>query len=90
LTPGITRVILEGMKTAISLPDEVFEAAEELASELGVSRSKLYAEAVAEYVAHRRDDGITERLNEVYSKTLAAVDPVLHEMQSRTVGPDEW
>jgi antitoxin MazE6 len=83
---GYTRTV----KTAISLPDEVFEAAEELAGTLGVSRSQLYAQAVAEYVAQRRDETITAKLNEVYSKEPAVIDPVLQEMQSRSIDPGEW
>lgn len=78
------------MKTAISLPDEVFEAAEELAAELGVSRSRLYARALAEYVAHHRDEQVTRQLNEVYSEVAAKVDPVLDELQARSLGPEEW
>ena len=39
------------MKTAISLPDDLFDSADELAQQLGVSRSELYARAVAEYLA---------------------------------------
>ena len=56
------------MKTAISLPDDLFEAADALAKELGVSRSKLYATAVAEYLARRRDEHITDLLDQVYSE----------------------
>lgn len=78
------------MKTAISLPDEVFEAAEELAGELGMSRSQLYAQAVAEYVAQRRDDQVTAKLNEVYGEGPAQIDPVLAELQRRTLEPEEW
>ena len=45
------------MKTAISIPDETFEAAETLAGRLGLSRSELYATAVAEYLARHRTAG---------------------------------
>lgn len=78
------------MKTAISLPDDVFEAAEDLAQELGVSRSHLYALAVAEFVGHHRDDNVTERLNVVYEENDAALDPVLADLQSRSLSRDEW
>jgi len=44
------------MKTAISIPDPLFDAAEDVADRLGVSRSQLYAKALAEYVAKHRDD----------------------------------
>jgi hypothetical protein len=78
------------MKTAISVPDEIFEAAEELADELGVSRSRLYAQAVAEFVAHHRTDDVTERLNKVYANTESRLDPVLEELQVRSISRDEW
>jgi metal-responsive CopG/Arc/MetJ family transcriptional regulator len=78
------------MKTAISVPDEIFEAAEELAGELGVSRSQLYARAVAVYVAQHRDEHVTAKLNEIYSEVEAKVDPVLAELQTRSLGPEEW
>jgi predicted transcriptional regulator len=51
------------MKTAISIPDEVFIRAEKLAKRLKKSRSQLYSEAVAEYIARYSDDEITESWN---------------------------
>ena len=45
-----------GMKTAVSIPDDVFEDAERLASRLRTSRSQLYARALAEFVARHDDD----------------------------------
>lgn len=80
------------MKTAISLPDEVFEAADELAGELGVSRSQLYARAVADYVVHHRSEGVTARLNEVYGEVESKLDPALGEMQAQSIESEdgEW
>lgn len=78
------------MKTAISLPDDLFESADELAERLGVSRSELYAEAVAEYLAKHRSEDVTARLNEVYSDEASAVDPVLRSAQARSVASSEW
>lgn len=78
------------MKTAISLPDDLFESADELAERLGVSRSELYAEAVAEYLAKHRDADVTARLNEVYQDEASGIDPALRSAQARTVGSSEW
>lgn len=78
------------MKTAISIPDDVFAAAEELAGRLGMSRSQLYATAVAEYVEAMRAEGVTARLNEVYPAEPSAVDPVLHEAQLAALGTEDW
>lgn len=55
------------MKTAISIPDDVFEEAERLAAELGQSRSQLYSQAVREYVARHSADRVTSTLDAVYA-----------------------
>ena len=80
------------MKTAISIPDPVFEAAEQLARRLGKSRSQLYAEALQLYLEQRCDQHVTERLNEIYDAEpeLAELDPVLKEMQYRSLPKEEW
>lgn len=51
------------MKIAISLPDEIVEAAERLALRLGKSRSALHAQAMAEYLARHDSDKVTEAMN---------------------------
>lgn len=79
-----------GMKTAISLPDDLFESADALAEELGVSRSQLYATAVAEYVAKHRDQDLTARLNSVYESQDSGLDERLRSGQARSLGPPEW
>ncbi len=83
---GYTHVV----KTAISIPDEVFQAAEELAERLGMSRSELYATAVAEYVAALRSRGVTARLNEVYAEHSSSLDPAFERAQADAVGSEEW
>ncbi len=52
------------MKTAISLPDELFEAMEQLVRRSGGSRSELYASALREYVQRHSPDAVTEAMNE--------------------------
>ena len=66
------------MKTAISLPDPLFRSAERLAKRLKVSRSALYATAIADYVAHHQRKSVTEQLNEVYGEggEDSTLDPV--------------
>lgn len=78
------------MKTAISIPDDLFEAAEGLAKELQVSRSQLYARAVAELIARLRDDDVTRRLDEVYSRTGSRLDPVLERLQGDSLPSEDW
>ncbi|NET33285.1 MAG: hypothetical protein F6K19_14905 [Cyanothece sp. SIO1E1] len=55
------------MKTAISLPDQVFEQAEALAQQLGLSRSELYAKALQAYLKRYNRDQILLKLNQVYA-----------------------
>ena len=78
------------MKTAISIPDPVFRAAESLARRLKVSRSELYAKAVAEFVARHRRSQITQRLNEVYTEAEEGIDSGALALQLRSLPPEEW
>lgn len=78
------------MKTAVSIPDSVFEAADREAKRLGVSRSEFYARAVARLVEQLRAEDVTRRLDEVYSLEPARVDPALARAQAASVGTDEW
>jgi metal-responsive CopG/Arc/MetJ family transcriptional regulator len=78
------------MKTAISLPDEVFDSAEVLAERLGLSRSELYAAAVRQYLDDHRFERVTEQLNIVYEKSGASLDPVLDQLQRESLLKDDW
>ena len=71
------------MKTAVSIPDDVFRSAEKLSKRLGIPRSKLYAEAVARYVRERADEAITEALDKVYGDdpALSALPKPVAAMQ---------
>ncbi len=77
------------MKTAISLPDELFASADSLAKRMSVSRSELYATAVAEFVAKHRSEDVTAKLNAVYADLSGDVDPALRRAQARSVA-EEW
>jgi len=56
------------MKTAVSLPDQLYEEAERTAQVLGIPRSQLFARALEEFIAFHKRENVTERLNRVYSK----------------------
>lgn len=80
------------MKTAVSIPDRVFQSAEKLAARLGVSRSELYAKALASLVEKHREDLITGKLNEMYGPAGedSSIDQELMSMQSRSVPREKW
>jgi metal-responsive CopG/Arc/MetJ family transcriptional regulator len=78
------------MKTAISLPDDLFRHSDALAKRLGVSRSELYARALEEYVAKHRADQVTKRLNAVYATESSKPDPKLTRAQRRSLAKEGW
>ena len=78
------------MKTAVSLPDELFRTAELAARRLKISRSQLYATAISEFLEDRDSRIITERLNKVYSMQLARLDPALQASQLSLLRKEEW
>ena len=78
------------MKVAISLPDPVFYAAEQLASALNKPRSQLYAEAVAEYVGAHGARDITQRLNLVHAIQPSTIEPAMAAAQGRVLGDEAW
>ncbi len=78
------------MKVAISLPDPVFTAAEELAKELRVPRSQLYAEAIAQYLERRGSSAITAKLNDVYSAQQSQVPAEFARAQSASLNNEAW
>ncbi|MFZ4735174.1 MAG: hypothetical protein ACOYM9_04475 [Bradymonadia bacterium] len=78
------------MKTAISLPDPLFEAATGLATKLGISRSELFQRAVERLLSEYDDHGVTEALNRVYAETSSEVDPALAALQAASLLDEEW
>jgi metal-responsive CopG/Arc/MetJ family transcriptional regulator len=78
------------MKTAISLPDVVFEEAERLATQLGLSRSELYTKALKAYLRKYNRDRILIKLNQVYSQETSELDPVLAKMQFLSLPCENW
>jgi hypothetical protein len=80
------------VKTAISIPDAIFEEAERLAKIRGWSRSELYANAVSAYVNSERFLGVREKLDAVYGKNdgESAIDPLLADAQARSIPKEKW
>ncbi len=78
------------MKTAISLPDEVFERAELAAKRLNVSRSELYSRALSEYLARHTDSEVTAAINAAISEAGQPGDRVISAHGARRVLESEW
>ena len=78
------------MKTAISVPDPIFEAAERLARQLGISRSELYARAVKRFLDEHDNAAVTQALDAVYGQEESKLDPLLAQMQYASLESEEW
>jgi predicted transcriptional regulator len=78
------------MKTAISLPDEVFKEAERFAHRSRKTRSQLYAEAIAEYLARHAPDDITERMNRVCDRVGSEQSVFATEAARRILSRESW
>jgi metal-responsive CopG/Arc/MetJ family transcriptional regulator len=78
------------MKTAISIPDDVFAQADRLAGKLKQSRSQLYSRAVREYVARHSDDDVTSALDTLYAEEAPVSDDFGKTAAKRTLERSEW
>ncbi len=80
------------MKTAVSIPDDVFEEAERLARRMRCSRSKIFSRALAEYIARHSADRVTEAMDRVLAELDGAPtsDPFAVAAGRRTLDRTEW
>jgi metal-responsive CopG/Arc/MetJ family transcriptional regulator len=76
------------VKTAVSIPDPIFEAADRLARRRRISRSELYAEALARLIDDDDSSRITERLDEVYAEGSSKLDSGLAALQALAIDED--
>jgi len=88
--PGITHVIPGVVKTAVSIPDHLFQAAERLAKRLGIPRSRLYSRAIERYVLEAQERDVTALLNRVYGHQTSELDSVLATLQSVSIPREQW
>ncbi|MDA3936631.1 MAG: hypothetical protein PF636_07195 [Actinomycetota bacterium] len=77
------------MKTAISIPDDVFAMADQLAHRLNKSRSEVYSRAVREYVARHSPDQVTEKLDSLVQESGVDSDFTTRAAR-RTLDHSEW
>ena len=78
------------MKTAISIPDPVFQSAESLARRMGISRSELFCRAVEGYIEAHKYDRVRETLDAVYAEEPSGIDDALAEMQRASLPKEDW
>ena len=78
------------MKTAVSIPDEVFEGAERLARRTKKSRSRLFSDALKEYLARHSPDEVTEAMNKALAEIGEPQDPFVSSAARRVLERSEW
>ena len=78
------------MKTAVSIPDAVFSQAEKAARRLKMSRSKLYATALAAFLEEQQAEDLTARLDAVYTLAASNLDPEWLRAQADALDREEW
>jgi len=78
------------MKTAVSIPDEVFEEAERLARRTKKSRSQLFSDALKEYVARHAPEDVTDAMNRVCAEVGDPVDEFVSSASRRVLERSEW
>lgn len=79
-----------GMKTAVSIPDDIFERAERLARRMKKSRSELFSHALGEYVARHAPDEVTEAMNQVCAQVDRGPDVFVSAASHRILERSEW
>jgi predicted transcriptional regulator len=78
------------MKTAVSIPDDVFEEAERLARRMKRSRSEVYSQALAEYVARHAPDRVTEAMDRALDEIGETADQFARVASSRALKRSDW
>ncbi len=78
------------MKTAVSIPDEIFQRAERLAKRDRRSRSELYAAALDEYVARHSPDDVTDEMNRICERVDGEEDVFVAAAGHRVLDRIEW
>lgn len=78
------------MKTAVSIPDNIFKSADTFAKRHGISRSELYATAIAEFLSRRRSRQVTARLDAVYEDSDSALEAEIADLQTHSIQHEKW
>jgi len=81
---------MRNLKTAISIPENIFLQADETAKVLGLNRSRLYTAAIAEFLEKHREGSVKAKLNEIYANENSQVDPIFNKAQMMGLAKEDW
>lgn len=78
------------MKTAVSISEELFRGADQLARKTKRSRSRIFSDALKEYLARHTPDSVTEAMNRACAELGEAEDKFVSSAARRVLGRTEW
>ena len=78
------------MQTTITIPNQIYEASEQLAQRLELSLNDLFAVALIAYVTSHQEEDVTDALNRVYATESSKMDAGLAHLQLASIGGEEW
>jgi predicted transcriptional regulator len=78
------------MKTAVSIPDEIYGEAEALARQLNASRSEIYSRALSEFLGRHAPDRVTAQMNEALTRIGEQADPFTQQAARRILKRIDW
>lgn len=78
------------MKTPISIPDAVFQAAEAMAQRLGLSRDELYTQAIQAFIATHANPSVTDSLNQIYKQQPSTLEHTIAQLQMASLPREDW
>jgi len=81
---------MRNLKTAISIPEDIFLQAEDTARVLGLNRSRLYTTAIAEFLEKYRDTNLKAKLDAVYNKANSQIDLSIVKAQAASIPREDW
>ena len=81
---------LTAVETAVAIPSDIFQQAEDLAKTLGVSRNEFYAEALDQLIKCKRDAENHRQWKKFYDEVDSSLDPVVMQLQMLSLEPEEW
>ena len=87
---GVPDGYTDGMKTAVSIPDDVFLRAEQLAGQTNRSRSRLYSDALGEYLARHGTDAVSAGMDEALAGIEQSPDAFLTTANRSVLAKTEW
>ena len=78
------------MKTAISIPDNIFKKVEKTAKKMGLTRSRFFTIAVEEFIENHNPSQITDKLNSIYESENSEIDQIFFAMQVQSIDKEVW